>query len=270
VVLRTCDSFGWAGAHTLCSAGNATNEMYVAELEPQYRERRLVYAESGKVEKNWVPFVAHGQLYMSYSVCPHVVLHCVADLARPDGGHCSRAYSTEHSACGDAELRGLRGGSPAVRVGAQLVGIAHRSWERRMAQPLDDSDVASATAAASPADGRTSGGGKARLLPKGIFSLERSDRYYVHHVYTTDPSPPFALRHVGPPFRFPRFFGGTDRDAVQFCAGLALGANRSELLVSYGVADCVSMSLVRPTSDVFGVDLPRLEEKRRRALRKKH
>ena len=31
--------------------------------------------------------VAHGALHMSYSICPHVVLRCVADLSRADGGH---------------------------------------------------------------------------------------------------------------------------------------------------------------------------------------
>ena len=85
--------------------------------------------------------------------------------------------------------------------------------------------------------------------------MARADRYYVHHVYAVDPAPPFAIRRIGPSFRFPTFFGGTDRDAVQFCAGLAYGEDRGELLISYGVADCVSMLIAKPQDDLFGVNL---------------
>ena len=85
--------------------------------------------------------------------------------------------------------------------------------------------------------------------------MERADRYYVHHVYTVQPRPPFAIQTVGPPFRFPHHFGGTDRDAVQFCAGLALADDGRELLISYGVADCVSLLVSKPVTDVFGVNL---------------
>ena len=126
---------------------NGTNAMFLAELEPHYREAPLKYEGSRAVEKNWAPFVAHGQLYMSYSICPHVVLRCESDLSRPDGGRCVKAYSTEHADCRGPELKGVRGGSPLLRVGAQLVGVAHRSWERRMSEPFDHSDVASPTAA---------------------------------------------------------------------------------------------------------------------------
>ena len=126
---------------------NGTNAMFMAELESHYREARLVYEESRAVEKNWAPFVVHGQLYMSYSICPHVVLRCESDLSRPDGGRCVKAHSTEHVACRRPELRGVRGGSPLLRVGAHLVGVAHRSWERRMSEPFDHSDVASHIAA---------------------------------------------------------------------------------------------------------------------------
>ena len=94
--------------------------------------------------------------------------------------------------------------------------------------------------------------------------MPRADRYYVHHVYTADAAPPFAIRGIGPPFRFPNFFGGTDRDAVQFCAGLAYGEDRSELLISYGVADCVSMRIAKPMGDVFGVNLTSWSRRSRR------
>ena len=68
-------------------------------------------------------------------------------------------------------------------------------------------------------------------------------RVYDHAFYLADPNPPFGLLHVSEWFRFPAEYLDA-RDAIQFCCGCALQGD--ELLISYGVADCVGRILKIP------------------------
>lgn len=107
---------------------DSANVMFVAQLEPEYKEVPLVYNESRRVEKNWAPFVVERELYMIYSLCPLVILLCDSQLSLPSAGHCTRAFESRHEAC--EHLKGVRGGSPLLRKHGQFLGVAHRSWGR--------------------------------------------------------------------------------------------------------------------------------------------
>ena len=50
------------------------SRMYLAALEPSYREVLLNYSLMRGQEKNWAPFVYNDTLHLSYSICPHQVL----------------------------------------------------------------------------------------------------------------------------------------------------------------------------------------------------
>ena len=56
--------------------------VYLAALEPAYREVYLNYSGAEYTEKNWMPWEYEGQLYLSYSLCPHRVLRCNATDGR--------------------------------------------------------------------------------------------------------------------------------------------------------------------------------------------
>lgn len=48
-------------------------DVWLARLAPLYREVKLTYAKRRSSEGNWLPFVHDGQLFVSYSLCPHRV-----------------------------------------------------------------------------------------------------------------------------------------------------------------------------------------------------
>ena len=50
-------------------------DVWLARLEPPYREVKLTYAQRRSSEGNWLPFVHDGQLFVSYSLCPHRVCY---------------------------------------------------------------------------------------------------------------------------------------------------------------------------------------------------
>ncbi len=72
-------------------------------------------------QKNWIPFGAHGTLYLQYSVNPHVVYKIDAQSGRP-----LQSYSTSFRSA-YFSLRGpfFRGGTPLVPFEEGLLGVAH-------------------------------------------------------------------------------------------------------------------------------------------------
>ena len=81
-------------------------------------------------EKNWIPWSVNGTLYMSYTLCPHVVLRCNSHT-----GDCQEVSRTQFAGC-DASagkrLRGtaFRGTSSVMELDGHLVGVGHRALER--------------------------------------------------------------------------------------------------------------------------------------------
>ena len=204
--------------------------IWLATFEPMYREVQLQYAEASADEANWVPIESRaagaGAFFVSYALCPHIVLRCEAS-----NGRCVEAHRSGHLDCHDTLLRG---GTQLVRVrvggsynggnGAEerdgdltagetewLVAVAHRKQYRPMGT-----------------------GGR-----DGMFIAFQ----YAHALLWFQPSPPFAIVDTTEYFSLPPFFG-TMLDGVQFCAG-ALVDNR-QLVLTYGVADCVALRVSIP------------------------
>ena len=75
-----------------------------------------------QVEKNWSPFVYGGQLHLSYSLQPHVVLRCAWS-----GGRCEVAHNTSNTFLQTYVTlgQGLRGGTPYARLsdGSMLAAL---------------------------------------------------------------------------------------------------------------------------------------------------
>ena len=68
-------------------------------------------------QKNWLPFVVDDVLYVSYSLCPHIVLRC-----DEQSGACTEVYRSRLPGC----YAKLRGGAAPVGVGHGLMlGVAH-------------------------------------------------------------------------------------------------------------------------------------------------
>jgi len=233
-------------AHMLFSRKNLNyyKKVWLARLEPTYREVLLNFSRSGAHENNWVPIPHGDELYALYTICDHrrrgdgtgesLVLRC-----DPRSGHCKRAFSSSSSYPASASASatssssttttstsdndgsrartacpsGLRGGSPLVKLGeTSLVGVAHRTLTQ---------------------EPRRSGG---------------TDRRYVHYLYRLEAQPPFRLLNVSAAFSFPRWFNSS-LDDIQFGAGLARRGADS-LALSFGVGDCAALEVRVPVARV--------------------
>ncbi len=71
-----------------------------------------------KQEKNWVPFVFHDQLLLSYSIEPHLVLQPAADSHQ-----CLTVANTFSNPKWNWGI--LRGGTPAVKIGDEYLAFFH-------------------------------------------------------------------------------------------------------------------------------------------------
>lgn len=107
-------------------------------LNSTYREVSLVvkgaHAPYQKIERNWQPFVLKDKLYVTYSLCPHVVLS--VDM---ESGICA-VVSKQNSSTGLCALQAegqsngysvLQGSTNFLSVGELLVGVVHRYSESR-------------------------------------------------------------------------------------------------------------------------------------------
>ena len=141
-------------------------QMYVAALDPTYREVALKYRKAHRSEKNWVPIVYEGKLYLSYGLCPHTVLRCDAE-----SGDCQLAYQTQLQGC----VQGLRGGSPFVGLKNSLIAIAHTT---RIMPPPE----------------------------LRVRNMTHNAPLYEHYVVHANSTPPFALHRISSPFLLPALF----------------------------------------------------------------
>ena len=202
--------------------------MWLAQLEPSYREVMLSFREQRRIEMNWSPFVINETLYLSYTLCPHTVLRC-----DPLSGACEKAFSSiPRGGCPGYQGADGKGRTPsAMHGGSQLVHVRDGAADRLL------------------------GAAHFKLYApvKGQHALPW---WYLHVFYTLDTAPPFALRGVSRPFILPGAFGDPFKDRVQFGAGLApvasgraTGADR--FVLTYGLGDCVAMAVSLPRQFVL-------------------
>lgn len=209
-------------AHMIFSRKNLNyyKKVWLARLEPTYREVYLNFSRSSAHENNWVPIPHGDELYALHTICDQsrrgesLVLRC-----DPRSGHCKRAFSSSPSPFSSSDASGaamvcpsgLRGGSPLVQLGkTSLVGMAHRTLTQRR-----------------------SGG---------------TDRKYLHYLYRLEAQPPFQLLNVSAAFSFPPWFNSS-LDDIQFGAGLARRGADS-LALSFGVGDCAALEVRVPVERV--------------------
>ena len=114
--------------------GRMKKRMWLAVLEPTYRELPLRYVGMRRVEINWTPFVHNDTLFIAYTLCPHVVLRC-----EPASGACTQAYNTtpaggcpgyQGNPGTDRAPAAMHGGTQMVHTevseaGGVLLGAAH-------------------------------------------------------------------------------------------------------------------------------------------------
>ena len=216
--------------------------IHLAQLEPGYREIPLNYSSMRVWEKNWAPFVYENSLYVAYKLCPYRVLRCdtrTGECVDTPAADARRPISPPPP---PPVCMGLSGSGPMVQYDSEhLLGVAHITSHL-------------------PSSRRWAWG-------VGI------DRHYVHRFYIARATPPFALVGLSQPFHFPRFFQ-SELDLVQFCAGMAIeedagaasstvsgGANSGDngparsVAISYGVADCVALSVRLPLTRVVQLTL---------------
>lgn len=200
--------------------------MYIAELNATNTTAvALRHRRAACVEKNWIPWTPDGRtLLLTQQLEPHVVLRC-----NQLSGRCLRTISllnrcpaqlawgcaARHGGCQPGSTT-PRGGTPLVEVRpGLLVGVAH------MWHPIRSVQTA--------------------------FSVRRR---YMHAFYAVRPWPPYCVTNVSRWFRFADEFGD-ERDFIQMALGAALLPATDELLVTYGVADCVPMRLRLPVRRVL-------------------
>lgn len=110
-----------------CPAYWERRDMYLAELffEDDHfflsDPIKLVFGEKYRLfpwQKNWTPFVYDGELYLSYSINPHVVV-------KPDliTGECKKCYDTSRSF--HWPLGELLGGTPSILVDGEYLTFFH-------------------------------------------------------------------------------------------------------------------------------------------------
>ena len=217
----------------------ATESAYEDELDQM--QLRWDEAADGH-QRNWsplpVPASAPGRMYVTYSICPHIVLDCEMST-----GHCQRAYETlTPSVCENDDGKvALRGGSLPVDLSTVpgLSNLIGGDFLLSVAHTVED------------VEGHNS-----------VF------RKYVHRFILYDSVPPFAVRASSVGFSFPDFFGTKDApselDSIQYCTGATLrGTN---LTLSYGVGDCIAMKVQLPLAYVFSTIVKMYQGQERHAL----
>ncbi len=92
------------------------------KLQPKERAKQLRYPNMTSIEKNWIPFVAQGQLYLIYSTEPHLILE--PDLTT---GLCQSVADTTADTPWKWGI--IRGGTPAQQIEEGLLTFFHSSQE---------------------------------------------------------------------------------------------------------------------------------------------
>jgi hypothetical protein len=152
-------------------------------------------------EKNWVPFVWRGGLYVEYSLEPRLVLS-----VNPDTGESTPLLPLTSSPALSVwveRLGPVSGGTPAVELVAHgvFLALAH-----------------------------------VKLFKKKGTRTATSSMSYKHFWYAFEAQPPFAVLGASLPFTLPSQL--KDAPSIQFATGLLYRPRAHELIVSYGELDC--------------------------------
>ena len=201
----------------------------VVERWPKAGSSSLPHPEAEPIQKNWLPFVHDGALYVEYSIEPHVVLRVDAGSGRCEpisnavigGGGIFPSFPPLARLA--AEYGRVSGGAAPLRLPDRRVylGLAHVKESRRTPEHL----------------------GTAHMV-------------YRHAFYAFADRHPFELVAAGAPFTLPEApitdpSGGGSGSTVQFAAGMVLSASGAEIVVSYSTLDCGARLAQMPLDGVL-------------------
>eukprot|EP00930_Biecheleria_cincta_P094699 TRINITY_DN860_c0_g1_i2.p1 TRINITY_DN860_c0_g1~~TRINITY_DN860_c0_g1_i2.p1 ORF type:complete len:380 (+),score=32.04 TRINITY_DN860_c0_g1_i2:79-1218(+) len=185
---------------------------------------RLVVPGMGWCEKNWMPFEHEGSLYFSHWLQPaHAVIRC--DV----GSHtCETVFNTSTTLSFD----GLPSFAP--RGGESVHGSS--PW----AELDSDHLVASAHYMMDPFFWQD----------KMNITFRSKARLYWHTFVAIERKPPFAIVANSPWFQLPVPDAGRDAEwsEIQYMGGMM--RQGEDLVLSYGVGDCLSHAMRVPVSEV--------------------
>lgn len=105
-------------------AGRQRRRLWLATIRGriesgEIRQIPLSYAQARKQEGNWLPFTYAGRVYVSYTLCPHMVL-----LVNLTSGECTPAYHSIPEGC-SVHDRGSASAVVSMDDDGTLVGLGH-------------------------------------------------------------------------------------------------------------------------------------------------
>jgi hypothetical protein len=190
--------------------------VWLARLRPPYRELMLQpppHFPRSKSEGNWLPFVHRGELAVSYTICPHVVLRIDTTHGNSTEVHRTRSTLCQGREAWDVPHSVLRGSASGV--------------------------------------GAEDGAGMGSEHALGLAHTRRGSSFgvaYAHLFVKRRTLPPFDILSVSQPFRLPPYFG-LRYDITQYCLSLRIDRTDGSLQLDYSASDAVALTLWVPRSD---------------------
>lgn len=191
----------------------------VNEIEPD-RFFRLKYStkdDKGQHQKNWMPFTYQNELYLVYSVNPHIILKCHIDEHDDSKNELIKVAETHN----DSIREDYRGGSQIIYA---------KKWNRRV-RPI--------------ANNKFSGEEEYKYEEEELFVgivhvRENQSHRYLTYFYAFECVPPFRVKYITDEFIFGK--DGEHLKRIQFVSGLArvFENDTPYYYITYGQDDCDS------------------------------
>jgi|SRR5579885_558193 len=188
------------------------NRTLVNEIKPE-RFFKLSFSmpeDKGRDQKNWMPFIYQNELYLVYSVNPHVILKCHIDKNNDDKNELVKVFETFN----DNIRTDYRGGSQIIYA---------KKWNKKfISRKLKRVEKY-----------------EAEELFVGIIHVrEFQSHRYLTYFYAFECQPPFRVKYVTDEFIFGN--AGEHLKRIQFVSGLArvYEDNIPYYYITYGQDDC--------------------------------
>lgn len=200
--------------------GRGEGTLRVLEPDPE------VVGQTPREQKNWMPFVVGGALYVVYRCTPLIVFEVDVDSGR------TRVVG------GDGPSTGASDAGAAAR----FTGVSDAGATIGFTGASDAGATAVFTGFRGGSQGCETASGRWRFVVHEVFGATDAERTYVHRFVdvTGGPDEGFALSSVSPRFSF-------TGARIEFCAGLAHDGD--DLVLSFGVDDAQAL-LARVPVDV--------------------
>jgi hypothetical protein len=191
----------------------------VNEIEPD-RFFRLKYAtkeDKGAHQKNWMPFIYQNELYLVYSVNPHIILKCHIDEHDDSKNQLIKVAETHNKNIRED----YRGGSQIIYA---------KKWNRR-SRPVSNNKFSIEEQDKYEAE---------ELFVGIVHVRENQSHRYLTYFYAFECIPPFKIKYITDEFIFGK--DGEHLKRIQFVSGLARIYENDipYYYITYGQDDCDS------------------------------